>query len=76
VTSKVIGGRVLAADPRHRHHLQDWFTACNVPIASAPIASVWASAVQTTPGDGPGHEAHGKEAEEDVLHVHVDVPRV
>ena len=33
-------------------------------------------AVQTTPGDGPGHEAHGKEAEEDVLHVHVDVPSV
>jgi hypothetical protein len=50
--------------------------SCNVPIDSAPIASVWAGAVQTAPGDGPGHEAHGKEAEEDVLHVHVDVPRV
>src|SRR5215207_7525626 len=50
--------------------------SCNVPIDSAPIASVWASAVQTAPGEDPGHEAHGNEAEEDVLHVHVDVPRV
>jgi hypothetical protein len=73
---KVIGRPRVGGRSAPSHHLQDWFTACIVPIDSAPFASVWAGAVETHARRRSGHEAHGKKAEEDVLHVHVDVPRV